>query len=93
MLRPKSTMTPITLKQLATASAGGPGDAHYKVDGKDLIYARLIARVINITDDASQARLTLTDGTLPQEVELSWYYTQLDTNAYGARRAQLCVVY
>ena len=82
-------MLPITLKQLLEAKHEAPNDQHYKLDGKELVYGRIVGRILAIEDDAAQCRFTIFDGTTDQSIELSLYLTQTDPIVYGFRRAML----
>jgi hypothetical protein len=73
-MRSRMTVTPVTIKQLLTcAKLENPGDANFKLDGKELVNVRLVARIVAIEDDASKSRLTLADGT----------YTPITVDAYN----------
>jgi hypothetical protein len=77
--RAAQSCLPVTLKQLTTASLDGDA-SHYRIDGRDVTLARVVARVVRVDSSAASTNVWLNDGTAPDcmvqcYAEDSAYYT------------------
>jgi len=60
--RAAQSCLPVTLKQLTTASLDGDA-SHYRIDGRDVTLARVVARIVRVESSAAATNVWLNDGT------------------------------